>query len=369
MSAAMVAWRSMKIGLIGLPKSGKTSLFNLLTGATVATSSFGTARGEMHAGVARVPDARVERLTAMFKPKKTTYATFEVVDLAGIAKGEREGLEAKEFRNADALLHVVRAFPDAAGTAADPAGDIDDLETELILADLEVVERRLERLEAQIKKKRTDADVHEQAVLQKVKPLLEAERPIRAMGLADDEARALRGFTFLSQKPILHCLNLSEKEIARGTTLAESFGLQAVAQRPATRLGWVSAVIESEVAQLAGPEQAAFLADLGLTEPAIGRVLQDCYALLGLISFFTVGEDEVRAWSIPRATRAQDAAGAIHSDIARGFIRAEVVGYDDLLAADGSMATARERGRFRLEGKDYAVQDGEICHFRFTVGK
>jgi GTP-binding protein YchF len=323
----------------------------------------------MHAGVARVPDARVERLTAMFKPKKTTYASFEVVDLAGIAKGERQGLEAKEFRNADALLHVVRAFPDPAGTAADPGGDIDDLETELILADLEVVERRLERLEAQIKKKRTDADVYEQTVLLKVKPLLESERPIRAMGLGDDEARALRGFTFLSQKPILHCLNLSEKEIARGTTLAESFGLQAVAQRPATRLGWVSAVIEAEVAQLAGPEQAAFLADLGLTEPAIGRVLEDCYALLGLISFFTVGEDEVRAWSIPRATRAQDAAGAIHSDIARGFIRAEVVGYDDLLAADGSMATAREHGRFRLEGKDYLVQDGEICHFRFNVGK
>jgi len=359
----------MKIGLIGLPKSGKTSLFNLLTGASVATSSFGTARGEMHAGVARVPDARVDRLVALFKPKKTTLATFEVVDLAGIAKGERQGLEAKEFRNADALLHVVRAFPDAGGAAADPAGDIDDLETELVLADLEVVERRLERLEAQIKKKRTDADVHEQTVLVKMKPGLESGRPIRALGLSEDEVRAIRGFTFLSQKPILHCLNLAEKEIARGATLVESFGLAEVAARPGTRVGWVSAVIESEVAQLEGPEQAAFLADLGLTEPAIGRVLQDCYALLGLISFFTVGEDEVRAWSIPRATRAQDAAGAIHSDIARGFIRAEVVGYDDLLAADGSMATARERGRFRLEGKDYAVQDGEICHFRFNVGK
>ncbi|MGH7402362.1 MAG: redox-regulated ATPase YchF [Candidatus Rokuibacteriota bacterium] len=357
----------MKIGLIGLPKSGKTSLFNLLTGASVATSSFGTARGEMHAGVARVPDARVDRLTALFKPKKTTFATFEVVDLAGIAKGERQGLEAKEFRSADALLHVVRAFPGPTGAPSDPGGDIDDLETELILADLEVVERRLERLEAQIKKKRTDADVHEQAVLLKVKPALESAQPIRAMGLGDDESRAIRGFTFLSQKPILHCLNLAEKEIARGKTLAESFGLPAVARRPATGLGWVSAVIETEVAQLEGPEQAAFLADLGLSEPAIRRVLEDCYALLGLISFFTVGEDEVRAWSIPRGTRAQDAAGAIHSDIARGFIRAEVIGYEDLLAADGSMATARERGRLRLEGKDYAVQDGEICHFRFNV--
>jgi hypothetical protein len=316
-----------------------------------------------------VPDARVDRLTALFKPKKTTFATFEVVDLAGIAKGERQGLEAKEFRNADALLHVVRAFPDAAGAAADPAGDIDDLETELILADLEVVERRLERLDAQLKKKRTDADALEQVILLKIKPGLESERPIRAMGLSEDEARAVRGFTFLSQKPILHCLNLAEKEIARGPRLVESFGLEAVARRPATRLGWVSAVIEAEVAQLDGPEQAAFLADLGLTEPAIRRVLEDCYALLGLISFFTVGEDEVRAWSVPRRTRAQDAAGAIHSDIARGFIRAEVVGYDDLVAVEGSMAAARERGRLRLEGKDYEVQDGEICHFRFNVAK
>ena len=365
----VVAWRLMKIGLIGLPKSGKTSLFNLLTGASVATSSFGTARGEMHAGVARVPDARVDRLVALFKPKKTTLATFEVVDLAGIAKGERQGLEAKEFRNADALLHVVRAFPDAGGAAADPAGDIDDLETELVLADLEVVERRLERLEAQIKKKRTDADVHEQTVLVKMKPGLESGRPIRALGLSEDEVRAIRGFTFLSQKPILHCLNLAEKEIARGATLVESFGLAEVAARPGTRVGWVSAVIESEVAQLEGPEQAAFLADLGLTEPAIRRVLEDCYALLGLISFFTVGEDEVRAWSIPRATRAQDAAGAIHSDIARGFIRAEVVGYDELMAVEGSMSAARDRGRLRLEGKDYQVQDGEICHFRFNVAK
>jgi ribosome-binding ATPase len=369
MAAAMVAWRSMKIGLVGLPKSGKTSLFNLLTGSSVATSSFGTARGEMHAGVARVPDARVDRLSALFKPKKTTFATFEVVDLAGIAKGERQGLEAKEFRNADALLHVVRAFPDAGGAPADPRADIGDLETELILADLEVVERRLERLEAQIKKKRTDADVHEQAVLLKVKPALESEQPIRAMGLGEEEARALRGFTFLSQKPILHCLNLAEKDIARGGTLVESFGLSAAAARPASRLGWVSAVIEAEVAQLEGSEQAAFLADLGLAEPAIRRVLEDCYALLGLISFFTVGEDEVRAWSVPRATRAQDAAGAIHSDIQRGFIRAEVVGYEDLVAAEGSMAVARERGRLRLEGKEYAVQDGDICHFRFNVAK
>ncbi len=304
----------MKIGLVGLSKSGKTSLFNLLTGSAVATSSFGASRGEMHAGVARVPDERVDRLSALFKPKKTTFATFEVVDLAGISKGEREGLDAKEFRNADALLHVVRAFADATGSASNPKGDIADLETELILADLEVVERRLERLEASIKKKRTDADVKEQSILLMIKPALEAETPIRALPLPDDDARAIRGFTFLSQKPILHCLNLSEKEIDRGPSLVESFGLQEVTARPGTA-------------------------------------------------------DEVRAWSVPRGTRAQDAAAAIHSDIARGFIRAEVVGYDELIAAEGSMAAVREKGQFRLEGKDYVVRDGEICHFRFNVAR
>jgi GTP-binding protein YchF len=359
----------MKIGLVGRPKSGKTSLFNLLTGQSVATSSFGTARGELHTGIARVPDERVDRLSALFKPVKTTPASFEVVDLAGIARGERQGLEAKEFRNADALLHVVRAFPDASGNAPNPRGDIVDLETELILADLEVVERRLERLEVSLRKKRTDAELREQAILQKVKPGLEGEAPIRALDLAEDEARALRGFTFLSEKPILHCLNLAEKEIDRGRTLIESFGLAEVAARAGTRVGWVSAVIEAEVAQLRGDEQAAFLADLGLAEPAITRVLRDCYELLGLISFFTVGEDEVRAWSVPRGTRAHDAAGVIHSDIARGFIRAEVVRYEELVAAGGSMATVRERGQFRLEGKEYVVRDGEVCHFRFNVAR
>src|SRR2546426_6131080 len=231
----------MKIGLVGLSKSGKTSLFNLLTGATVATSSFGASRGEMHAGVARVPDERVDRLSTLFKPKKTTFATFEVVDLAGISKGEREGLDAKEFRNADALLHVVRAFPDATGGAPNPKRDIVDLETELILADLDVVERRLERLDASLKKKRTDADAREQAILLKVKPGLEGETPIRALDLREDEARALRGFTFLSQKPILHCLNLAEKEIGRAPGLVESFGLAEVARRAGTRIGWGSA--------------------------------------------------------------------------------------------------------------------------------
>lgn len=364
----------MKIGLIGLPKSGKTTLFNLLTGAALATPRYDTGRPELHTGVARVPDGRVDRLSALFTPKKTTYATFEVVDLAGIEKGERAGLDTKEFRNADALLHVVRAFADATFGAPDPRRDIVDLETELLLADLEVVDRRLERLESSIRKRRTEAEVSEQELLRRLKTALESETPLRAVALGPDEAKLTRGFTFLSQKPILHCLNVDEKAIGQPDEtllhrLVEGFGLQAWSARPRSRFGWVSAVIEAEVAQLAGDEQQAFLADLGLAEPAIRRVLRDCYALLGLVSFFTVGDDEVRAWSVEAGTRAQDAAGAVHSDIARGFIRAEVVGYEELVAANGSLADVRAKGQLRLEGKDYMVRDGEICHFRFNVGK
>jgi hypothetical protein len=358
----------VKIGLVGRPRTGKTALFNLLTGQALATSSYAGARAELHVGVARVPDERVDRLSALFRPRRTTHASFEVVDLAGFEKGDRAGLDAREFRNADALLHVVRAFADGGAPPA-PAHDVAELELELILADLEVVERRLERLAVSLRKRRTEAEEREQALLERLRPALEAEQPLRALSLGEAEARVLRGFTFLSAKPILHCLNLEEAEVAAGPAAAARFGLDAVAARPGTRVGWVSARLEAEVAQLAGEEQAAFLAELGLAEPAIRRVLRDCYELLGLVSFFTVGEDEVRAWSVPRATRAQDAAAAIHTDIARGFIRAEVVAFADLVAAEGSMALARERAQLRLEGKDYLVQDGEVCHFRFNVGR
>jgi len=359
----------MKIGLIGLPKSGKTTLFNLLTGSHVATARYDAGRAELHTGVARVPDPRVDGLSALFTPKKTTYASFEVVDLAGIAKGERTGLETKEFRNADALLHVVRAFTDEVSGPPDPKRDIVDLETELILADLEVVDRRLERLEASIKRQRKEAEVREQEILRRLKTALEGEAPLRAVDLTADEAKAVRGFTFLSEKPILHCLNLDEKAIADGPRVVEKYGLEAITAHRRTRIGWVSAVIETEVAQLAGEEQQAFLTDLGLKEPAIHRVLNDCYALLGLISFFTVGDDEVRAWPIPEGTRALEAADTVHSDMARGFIRAEVNSYDDLVAVNGSFAELRSRGQLRLEGKEYVVQDGEICHIRFNVAK
>jgi GTP-binding protein YchF len=357
----------MKIALIGRPRSGKTTLFHLLTGVHAETARPEARRG-VTTGVARVPDPRVDRLSALFRPRKTTYASFTVVDPAGFGPDPRAGWQTKEFRDADALLHVVRAFADPALDPADPRRDILDLETELVLADLEVVERRLERLAASLKKRRTEAEAREQAVLERLVPVLEGGAPLRALSLEPDEARILRGFTFLSQKPVLHLVNLEEKAVADAGRRLAGYGLEDVAARPRTRVGWASAAIEMEVARLSGEEQTAFLADLGLREPALHRVLADCYALLGLVSFFTVGEDEVRAWPVPAGTRAQDAAGTVHSDMARGFIRAEVVRWEDLVAAGGSFAEVRARGRLRLEGKDYPVQDGDVCHFRFAVG-
>src|SRR5438552_6674419 len=227
----------MKIGLIGLPKSGKTTLFNLLTGSTVATARYDAGRAELHTGVARVPDPRVDRLSALFKPKKTTYASFEVVDLAGIAKGERGGLETKEFRNADALLHVVRAFADEVAGPPDPRRDIVDLETELILADLEVVERRLERLEASLRKQRKADAAPAAALLRRLTWAIAARAARRAVALSREEAKAIRGFTFLSEKPILHCLNLDEKAIGDGTAVEAKYGLRDIAGRPWTRIG------------------------------------------------------------------------------------------------------------------------------------
>src|SRR3989442_340888 len=267
----------MKIGLIGLPKSGKTTLFNLLTGSTVPTSRYETGRGELHTGIARVPDPRVDRLSALFQPKKTTYASFEVVDLAGIAKGERAGLETKEFRNADALLHVVRAFTDPALGALDPRRDIDDLETELILADLEVVERRLARLEASIKKRRTDAEVREQEILKKLQAALEAATPLRALALSADEARVVRGSTFLSQKPTLHCVNLDEKAVGESARGVERFGLAAPTSPTHTRVGWASAGIEAGRVPPARRGPQALLPHLGPTEPAPPRPPSDFY--------------------------------------------------------------------------------------------
>jgi hypothetical protein len=360
----------MKAGIVGVPLAGKSTLFQLLTAAKAPPPG---GRPEPRVGIARVPDPRVDVLARMYAPKKKTYATVEYVDVPGVTKGEGSALvDIPALRGVDALVHVVRAFESEAAPhpegSVDPLRDAKLLELELIVADLLTVDRRLERLEANIKKANRPEDVSERALLRRLKEALEAERPLREVTLTvtDDERRRLRGFALLSERPMLLVVNLNESEVRRAGSVLETSGLTAFAGRPGLGLCPVSATIEAEIAQLAPEDAAAFLQDLGLAEPGLDRVIRTSYDLLGLVSFLTAGEDECRAWTIRRGTRAQQAAGTIHSDIERGFIRAEVVSYDELTAA-GSLAACRERGTLRLEGKDYVVQDGDVINFRFAV--
>jgi len=358
----------VKIGIIGLSSVGKSTLFQLLTGAEAAAPG---GRPEARVGIARVPDGRVDRLSEMYRPKKKTWATVEYVDVPGVAKGEGQALvDQPALRGVDALVHVLRAF--ASDTVPHPDGSVDPLrdagimELELILADLSTVERRLERLEANIKKANRPDDVAERAVFLKLKEALEAERPLREVSLTEEERRRLRSYSFLSEKPILLVVNLGEDEVKDAAGALARAGLQALGERPGTALCPVAAPIETEIAQLPQEDARAFLDDLGLAEPGLDRVIRTSYALLGLVSFLTAGEDECRAWTIRRGTKAQQAAGTIHSDIERGFIRAEVVPFDELVRA-GSLAACRDKGTLRLEGKEYVVQDGDVINFRFNV--
>ena len=358
----------MKVGIVGLSSAGKSTLFQLLTGAPAPAPG---GRPEPRVGIARVPDDRVEKLASLFNPKKKTFATVEYVDVPGVAKGEGQALvDQPALRGVDALVHVLRAF--ASDTVPHPDGSVDPLrdagimELELILADLSTVERRLERLEANIKKANRPDDVAERAVFLKLKEALEAERPLREVSLTEEERRRLRSYSFLSEKPILLVVNLGEDEVKDAAGALARAGLQALGERPGTALCPVAAPIETEIAQLPQEDARAFLDDLGLAEPGLDRVIRTSYALLGLVSFLTAGEDECRAWTIRRGTKAQQAAGTIHSDIERGFIRAEVVPFDELVRA-GSLAACRDKGTLRLEGKEYVVQDGDVINFRFNV--
>jgi hypothetical protein len=357
----------MRIGLFGFPSTGKSTLFRLLTGAVPAHAG----RGEAQIAVAKVPDPRLDRLSGMYRPKKTTPATVEYLDLPAMEKGQAEKvLPLTELRTTDALAHVVRAFPDEtlphSEGPIDPARDVATMETEFLLADHTVAERRLERIDALSKKTARPEDAHEADLFRRVVAALEREVPLRNAGFTPDEERVLRGYTFLSAKPLLVTVNAGEAEAAKLGLGPEAFGLAEVARHPRTAVVALSARIEAELAELAPADAATFMADLGIEEPALARMIRASYRLLGVVSFFTVGEDECRAWTIRAGTHARSAAGTIHSDIERGFIRAEVVAYPDLIAA-GSLAACRERGTLRLEGKEYVVQDGDVVHFRFNV--
>jgi ribosome-binding ATPase len=357
--------------LIGFPSSGKSTLFQLMTSAKDAPRG----KGDVAIGISRVPDARLDVLTGMYNPRKRVPATVEFTDIVAPARtGAQALVDVAGYKNADALVHVVRAFRDEAiphpSGSVNPARDAQAMEDELLLADLGVAERRLERIEKDLKKARSADLEKERDLVQQCKNALEEGTPLRALQLAADDLKRLRGFQFLSAKPLLLVINLDESDLADvGADLdkaAAQTGLTTFLARAATKAVALCAKIELEIAQLDPADAKAFLSDLGLSESGLDRVIRTTYDLLGYMSFFTVGEDECRAWSIARGTPAQLAAGEIHSDIQRGFIRAEVVSYD-ALTTRGSMAACREHGEVRLEGKEYTVEDGDIINFRFAT--
>jgi len=355
----------MKTAILGLPMVGKTSLFTILTGVHESTRI-----GSMEArvGVAKVPDARVEALAELYKPPKVTHATVEYLDFPAVSKEAlRDPSYLASLRTVDALAHVLRIFesdtvPHEKGSV-DPLRDLEDIETELILSDLVVVEKRMERVDKDRKKiKSPDLD-HEFDVLLRCKAALEDNRPLRALDFTADEEKRIRGFQFLSQKPVLFVLNLGERDAPRLHDIEDEYRRGPLAGRPRTAVTAICGKIEAELAELSPTEAKDYLSSYGLTESGLERLISATYSLLGLMSFLTAGETEVRAWTIPIASTAVKAAGAIHSDFEKKFIRAEVVNWKTLIDHDG-YAGLREKGLLRLEGKEYVVQDGDVLVIR-----
>jgi len=362
----------MKVGIVGLPQVGKTTMFKLLTQGRVDTSSWGGSR-EAHVGMAPVPDSRLDRLAEVVKPKKVTYATVEYVDLPGISRGDGKQDMAgclNSLKNADALLHVVRAFgdpnlPHVEGTV-DPLRDIGLFELEMIFSDLAIIEKRLERLGKDMKKVKSAELEMEHGVLLRFKTALENEQPLRELAIAPEEEKRIRGFTFLSAKPLLLVVNVGDQDASKLGSVVEAFGLQKRAHMPRVGITAVCGKIESEIAALSPEDARLFMEDLGLSGRALDRIIQKSYELLGVFSYYTAGEPEARAWTVPRGTTAVQAAGVIHTDIEKGFIKAEVVSFEDMVEL-GSFQAAKSKGVLRLEGKEYRVQEGDVILFRFNV--
>jgi len=357
----------MKSGIIGLPQVGKTSLFTILTKAHVEAHG----GREAHIGVARVPDERLDKLAALYKPRKIIHASVEYADVAAIGQEAlKDTAYATALRNVDALVHVLRAFEDPSVPhvgGIDPARDARNVEFDLMVNDLGQIEKRLERLVKDLKKIRSPELEKEHELMIKSKEQLERERPLRELELAPEDRKRLRGFMFLSQKPILYVLNIGESADL-GSDLeraVEKYGLKEIASRPQAGATSICGKVEAELAEMDDASAAEFLSSYNLKESGLVRLIRKTYELMGLISFLTVGEDECRAWTVPRGTRAVEAAGAIHTDLEKHFIRAEVIHWDALLEA-GSEANARARGTLRLEGKDYIVKDGDVVHVRHS---
>jgi GTP-binding protein YchF len=352
----------MKIGIIGLPYSGKTTVFNALTGSSAKIGGGGAA-AKPNISVVKVPDERIDILTKMFNPKKVVYADLTFTDVAGLTgeATERGKDIIQSIKIVDAIAHVVRLFE--YGKPPSPKSDIQNIESELMLSDLSVIENRLQRIEKQARVAKGKDTEEEKKVLEKCKASLESEKPLRTLHLPEDESRILRGFQLVSSKPMLMILNTGEDLI--GKEIQDS-DIKSYLSQPNTAILQICGKIEMEIAQLEEKEAALFIKEMGINEPGLTRLIRTAYGLLGLISFFTVGEDEVRAWTIRKGAKAAQAAGAIHSDIEKGFIRAEVIGCEDLMKC-GSLTEGKNKGLLRLEGKEYEVKDGDIINFRFNV--
>jgi GTP-binding protein YchF len=357
----------MRLGIIGLPQSGKTTLFNALTRGSQPTGAASSGRIEVHTAVVDVPDPRVDTLSAMFRPKKTIYAKVTYADFAGLegsaAKTGISGQLLNQLTQMDGFIHVVRCFPDDEvphpSGSVDPLRDITSMDAEFVLNDLIAVERKLERL-AEEKKKGGGRDraliERETALFERLHAALSAEMPLRDVPISPEEEKLLAGFGFLSRKPVLVVLNTAEGQQPPALEYPHQHSLVVALQ----------CKLEMEIAQLPPDEAELFLAEYGIEEPSLNRMIRLSYDLLGLQSFFTVGPDEVRAWTVRRGALAPEAAGEVHSDMQKGFIRAEVVSYEDLVAL-GGLAEARAKGKLRLEGKEYVVQDGDVITIRFNI--
>ncbi len=363
----------MKLGVVGLPNVGKSTLFNAITQAGAQAANYPFCTIEPNVGVVPVPDARLTRLSEMYSPKKTTPATIEFVDIAGLVRGASrgEGLGNKflsHIREVDAVVHVVRCFEDEnvvhVDGSVDPVRDMETINLELVFADLETVERRIERTKKMMKSgdKRPGRELE---ILEVIRAALEAGRPARTVPVDEEDAPFVKGLFLLTTKPVVYVANVAEDALGAAPDAMAARVYEAAAREGAEAMT-VCAQLEEEVSALDPAEKAAFLAEMGVQESGLDQLVRACYRLLGLISFLTAGADEVRAWTIRRGWKAPQAAGVIHTDFERGFIRAEIVPYDTLVSL-GSMAACREKGLVRSEGKDYVMQDGDVTLFRFNV--